>query len=293
MAMIPQYFRASTKEVAEQALAKGYLKYPGICSVEDGSYFIWVTKENQMEFIGGYNQITGIDYKDGLLCFMSGDNVLYTADVAMTPETADRIKDEIVSNLDLASYAKSDDVARLLDSKIGDIGDKATVSEYVDDLSYDRLKDAPITNLYGSLTKTVVVSELSDGVYQIAGQFKIGGEHQTIQMASDDSLFVVARDHGKNTVYLTQLLGNTMKLYTLDPDGKCTTDRYITDSYISDKDFITSSEVKDYVKTLVTDAIVETIDAVLDVRLDLALDRRISGIPNEDIVSIFSEKRKV
>lgn len=293
MAMIPQYFRASTKEVAEQALAKGYLKYPGICSVEDGSYFIWITKENQMEFIGGYNQITGIDYKDGLLCFMSGDNILYTADVAMTPETADRIKDEIVSNLDLTSYAKSDDVVRLLDSKIGDIGGKATVSEYVDNLSYNQLHDPPILNLYGSLTKTIVVSALSDGVYRIAGQFQIGGEHQTIQMASDDSVFVVARDHEKEIVNITQLLGNAIKLYALAPDGKCTADRYITDSYISGKDFITSSEVKDYVKTLVTDAIVETIDAVLDARLDSSLDRRIGGIPDEDIISIFNEKRKV
>ena len=270
MAMIPQYFRASTKDVAEQALKLGYLKYPGICSVEDGSYFIWITKENQMEFIGGYNQITGIDYKDGLLCFMSGDNILYTADVAITPETADRIKDEIVSNLDLTSYAKSDDVARLLDSRIGDIGGKTTVSEYVDDLSYDRLNDTPITNLYGSLTKTIVISELSDGVYRISGQFKIGGEHQTIQMASDDSVFIVARDNVNNTINISQLLGNAIKLYTLDTNGKCFTDKYLTESYIAQKDFITSSEVKDYVKTLVTDAIVETIDSVLDNRLDSA-----------------------
>lgn len=288
MPLVPQYFHASTKQVAETALKEGRLKYPGICLIRDGSYFAWVTKNNKIEYVAGFNQITNIEYRDGLLCFMSGADVLYSADVAMTPETAERIKGEIVENLNLTSYAKSDDVVKLIDGRIGDLGDKKDVVEYVNGLSYNNLTDTPIMNLYGSLTKTVIISGLDDGVYRVSGQFKIGGNHQTVQMATDDSLFIVARNNIDNSTVITQLLGNFIKIFTIYSDGKCITDKYLTESYINQQDYITSTSVKEYVKTLVRDAIVETIDEVLDTRLDIALDKKISNIPEDDIISIFT-----
>ena len=157
----------------------------------------------------------------------------------------------------------------------------------MDSLSYNSLSELPISNLYGSLTKTIVISELEDGVYKVSGQFKIGGGHQTIQISGNDVIFVVAHNHIDHTIAITQLTGNLIRIYTLSSGGSYTSDRYVTESYVREQDFITSKEVKDYVKTLVTDAIVETIDAVLDERLDAALDHRLGNIGEEAIASLF------
>ena len=285
-----QHYHASTKATAEAALKQGILKYPAICYIREGSYTAWVTKDGILDFVGGYNQITNIDYQDGLLCFMSGNEVLYTADVAITPDTENRIKNEIISNLRLDAYAKSEDVIKLVGQTVGDFGSYNNVVDYINNLSYNRLKDTPIINVYGTLTKTIVLSGLADGVYRVAGQFQVGGDHKTIQLSTDDAVFIIARDNNDHSIHITQILGSMIKLYHLDADGAYVTDHYITENYLKDKDFITSSEVKTYVKSLVTDAIVETIDAVLDDRLNEKLNQKLGDIPDESILGLFREE---
>lgn len=287
MSLIPRFAHASTRAVAEECLKKGIIRHPSVCLVKEGNYLLFVTRDNKLDMISGYNQITDIKSLDGILYFMAGDNVIYTADAAVTPDTLQRIKDDVEEAINLSSYAKSEDVTNLLDSKIGDIGGARSVRDYVDSLSYNSLSEPPISNLYGSLTKTVVISGLEDGVYKVSGQFKIGGSHQTIQISGNDVIFVVAHNHIDHTIAITQLTGNVIRIYTLSSDGSYTSDRYITESYVREQDFITSKEVRDYVKTLVTDAIVETIDAVLDERLDAALDHRLGNIGEEAIASLF------
>lgn len=291
MALVPQFYQVSTKALAELRIKQGVLRYPGVCFIkEDGGYLSWVTKDNTLDFVSGYKQITDVTYnEDGYLCFMTGDDVLYAADTAVSPEMLDRIQEEIVNNIDLAEYTKVSDVSDILDSRIGDIGDKSTVVDYIDTLSYDSLGNTPIINLYGEITKPVVISNLDDGVYKISGQFKIGGSYNTVQISSEGALFVVARMHTDNSTVITQILGNAIKIYTIASDGTGRTDRYITESYINQKDFITSGEVKEYVKSIVKDAIVETIDQVLDERLDAVLEDKFDYYTEQDIISIFQK----
>ena len=73
MALLPQFYSASTKQVAEKALQLGYLKYPGICFVTDSNEktrsILWITEKNEMEYIVGNGQITDIKYENNILSF--------------------------------------------------------------------------------------------------------------------------------------------------------------------------------------------------------------------------------
>lgn len=287
MALVPRFAYASTREKAEESLRQGIISHPSVCYIKDGNYLLFVTKDNRLDFVSGYNQITDIKSLDGVLYFMTGDNVIYTADAAITPDILERVKDDVANAINLNEYAKNKDIVTLLDSKIGDLDGKDSVRSYVDTLSYNSVSDIPITNLYGSLTKTIVVSGLDDGVYKIKGQYQLGGNHHTIQLSADDVFFIVAHNHANSSIIITQLMGNQIRIYTIEADGSYVSDQYITESYINQQDFIKSKEVKDYVKTLVADAITETIDAVLDERLDAALDNKLGNIDEQTIISLF------
>lgn len=287
MALVPRFAYASTREKAEESLRQGIISHPSVCYIKDGNYLLFVTKDNRLDFVSGYNQITDIKSLDGVLYFMTGDDVIYTADAAITPDILERVKDDVANAINLNEYAKNKDIVTLLDSKIGDLDGKDSVRSYVDTLSYNSVSDIPITNLYGSLTKTIVVSGLDDGVYKIKGQYQLGGNHQTIQLSADDVFFIVAHNHANSSIIITQLMGNQIRIYTIEADGSYVSDQYITESYINQQDFIKSKEVKDYVKTLVADAITETIDAVLDERLDAALDNKLGNIDEQTIISLF------
>lgn len=283
MAWVPRYFQASTAEIAQQALVQGLLKYPAICYVEQGNYLIWVTEDGSLTNVGGYDQITGVEYKDGIISFMCGNRILFAANIGSSTVDVDKIKDEIIKGIGLDSYIKAEDAVKLINNRIGDLGEAPNVVEYLKSISYDTIQNTPIKNEYGSLTKTIVVANLADGVYRVSGQYKIGGDYQTIQMSSDDSIFLVSRNSSDNSINITQLLGNTIKLYSIDSTGLCTADRYITEDWINDKDFISSAQVKEYVKELVGQSIAETVDTVLDEKLEAKL----APIPDENIMSIF------
>lgn len=284
MAWVPRYFQASTPEIAQQALEQGLLKYPAICYVEQGNYLIWTTEDGSLTNVGGYDQITGVEYKDGILSFMCGNRILFAANIGSTTIDVDKIKDEIIKSIDLDTYIKAEDAVKLINNRIGDLGEAPNVVEYLKSISYDTIQHTPIINQYGSLTKTIVISNLADGVYRVSGQYKIGDDYQTIQMSSDDSIFLVSRNSTDNSINITQLLGNTIKLYSIDSAGICTTSRYITEDWINDKDFISSTQVKDYVKELVGQSITETVDTVLDEKLEAKL----TPIPDENIMSLFN-----
>ena len=45
MAKLPVFFTASTKAIAEKAIQRGILKYPGLCYIEDGNVIAWMTED--------------------------------------------------------------------------------------------------------------------------------------------------------------------------------------------------------------------------------------------------------
>lgn len=284
MAYIPTWFSASTKEIAEKALSRGVLKYPGMCYIQDEKTIAWVTIDNKLQYVKGDRQITDVKCIDSNLMFYSGTDLLFSYDISMTEEDADHIVEEVKKTIGLDDYVKAADLSTLLDSIIGNLEDKSTVVDYINSLSYNKLSDVPITNLIGTLTVPVTVSTLDDGIYKIHGQMIIGGKNTSVQSSSDDVLFLVSHDADTHSTTITKVQGKSITLYFIQQDGEYTTDRYITEEWINNKDFMSSADVKTYVKNIIDDTLME----VLDEHLDAALERKIGGISQEDLNKLFT-----
>ena len=107
MALIPSWFSASTKAIAEKAFERGILKYPGMCFIQDTKSLAWVTKENTIQYINGTDQITDIKFVGTNLKFYSNGTLLYSFDMSMTEEDAENIIAQVKASIGLDQYIKS------------------------------------------------------------------------------------------------------------------------------------------------------------------------------------------
>ena len=283
MAFIPTWFTASTKQIAEKALQRGVLKYPGLCYIKDSKCIAWVTIDNTLEYVKGDKQITDVKYIGSNLMFFTGDKLLFSYDVSMTDEDRDHIIEEVKKTIGLDNYVKSSELSTLLDNIIGNLEDKSTVVEYINSLSYNKLSDVPITNLIGTLVVPVKISSLDDGIYKIKGQCIIGGNNTTVQSSADDVLYLVSHDADTSSTTITKMQGKSITLYFIQQDGEYTTDRYVTEKWINEQNFASADSVKEYVSNIIE----ETVLDVLDEHIDAALDRKLGGIDSEDLTNIF------
>ena len=283
MAFIPTWFTASTKQIAEKALQRGVLKYPGLCYIKDSKCIACVTIDNTLEYVKGDKQITDVKYIGSNLMFFTGDKLLFSYDVSMTDEDRDHIIEEVKKTIGLDNYVKSSELSTLLDNIIGNLEDKSTVVEYINSLSYNKLSDVPITNLIGTLVVPVKISSLDDGIYKIKGQCIIGGNNTTVQSSADDVLYLVSHDADTSSTTITKMQGKSITLYFIQQDGEYTTDRYVTEKWINEQNFANADSVKEYVSNIIE----ETVLDVLDEHIDAALDRKLGGIDSEDLTNIF------
>lgn len=283
MALIPTWFSASTKSIAEKALKRGVLKYPAICYIEDSESLAWVTIENTLEYIKGDKQITDVKCVDSNLMFYTGNKLLFSYDISMSNEDKDHIVDEVKKTIGLDNYVKASDLSTLLDNIIGNLEDKNTVIDYINSLSYNKLTDVPIINLIGTLTVPVTISSLDDGIYKIKGQCIIGGNNTTIQSSADNVFYIVSHDTDTSSVTITKIQGNTIILYFISQDGTYTTDRYVTESWINEQNFASAESVKEYVQEIIEESVLD----ILDEHIDAALDKKLGEINTEDISQMF------
>ena len=49
MALIPVFYTASTKDIAEKSYEQGILKYPGICWIQDIETIVYVSSDNEQK----------------------------------------------------------------------------------------------------------------------------------------------------------------------------------------------------------------------------------------------------
>ena len=284
MAKLPTYFTASTKAIAEKALQKGILKYPGLCYIEEGNVIAWVTEENEIRYTKGDKEITDIRFSGSNLQFFSGKTLLFSFDMSTTEEDKAHIISEVKKEIGLDNYVKASDLSTVLDSRIGNLEDKQTVVDYINSLSYGKLTDVPIKMLIGSLVVPVTISTLDDGIYKVKGQFIIGGNNTSVRSSADDVLFLVSHDDDTHSTTITQIQGKSILLYFIQQDGEYTTDKYITEQWINQQNFMTADSVKEYVQ----DQITQSVSDLVDQKLDEVLDKKFSGLDSADIANIFN-----
>lgn len=284
MAKLPTYFSASTKEIAEKALQRGILKYPGLCYIEDGNIVAWVTENNELKYTKGDKQITDVRFSGSNLQFFSGKTLLFSYDLSLTSEDLSHVVEEVKKSIGLNNYVKTTDLSTVLDNIIGNLEDKQTVVDYINSLSYSKLTDKPIEYLIGTLVVPITISTLDDGIYKIKGQFIIGGNNTTVRSSADDVFFLVSHDIDTHSTSITQIQGKSILLYFIQQDGEYTTDRYITEQWISDQKFMTADSVKEYVQEQIS----KTVSDIVDQKIDSALDSKLGGLESADIANIFN-----
>ena len=185
----------------------------------------------------------------------------------MTDEDKDHIVDEVKRQIGLDSYIKSSELSTILDNIIGNLEDKQTVVDYINSLSYRKLTDKPIEYLIGSLTVPVTISTLDDGIYKIKGQFIIGGYDEDT--------------HGTS---ITQFQGNSILLYFIQQDGDYVTDKYVTEKWVNDQNFMSADSAKQFIQ----EQLELTVSDLVDKKIDEALDKKIGGLESADIANIFN-----
>lgn len=289
MALIPSWFSASTKAIVEKALERGILKYPGMCFIQDTKSLAWVTQDNKLQYINGTNQITDIKFIGTNLMFYSNGNLIYSFDMSMTEEDAQHIIEQVKTSIGLDQYIKSADVSKLLDDIVGNLEDKSTVVDYINSLSYNKLSDKPIENLIGSLNAPVYISSLKDGIYKIKGQYIISQSNPTVQSSAEDVLFFIFHDPElEKKMTITKMQGTSIVLYFLQTDGTYRTDKYITENWITDQNYMSADAAKEFITKTIQESVADVIDQQLDEKLDSALDKKIGGISTEELTNIFN-----
>lgn len=289
MAFLPNWFSASTKAIAEKALNRGVLKYPGMCYIEDTQSLAWVTQDNQIKYIQGNNQITNVKFVGSNLMFYSGTTLLFSYDMSLTEEDQSHIIEEVKKSIGLDQYVKTSDMTTLLDNIIGNLEDKSTVIDYINSLSYNTLSDKPIINMIGSLNAPVYITSLEDGIYKIKGQFIIGGSNTTVNSSPEDTFFLVSHDPDiQNKMTITKIQGGSITLYFLESDGTFRTDRYITEEWVKAQNFMSANSAKEYITQAIQETVSDVIDQTLDGKLDSALDKKLGGISTEELNNIFN-----
>jgi hypothetical protein len=286
MALIPQYYHASTFEVAQQSLERGYLRYPAVCFIEENQSFAWVTQANTIIPICGYNQITEVVYSNNVLYFKNGAKNLWAVEIGLDSATIDALKKEIIDSISLESYAKMDDVITLINGKIGDYGEAENVIDYINNRKYADLEDKPILHLYGNLANAVILSELDDGVYCITGQYVVGGDYEAIHTSDRDVLFTV--EHLGTNVFITKVSGSQIVRFIIDENYHCVTDKYVTEQWMSTQDFLTTADVETYIAGYLKSSVDDIVEEVVEQKLDNAFTERLYNIEQDKIANLFA-----
>lgn len=128
MAKLPVFFTASTKAIAEKAIQRGILKYPGLCYIEDGNVIAWMTEDNEIRYTKGDKQITDVKFSGSNLQFFNEKKLLFSYDLSMTDEDKDHIVDEVKRQIGLDSYIKSSELSTILDNIIGNLEDTSNTN---------------------------------------------------------------------------------------------------------------------------------------------------------------------
>lgn len=157
--------------------------------------------------------------------------------------------------------------------------------------SYDDLANVPIVNKFGEMGSEIILSDLDDGTYSVTGHYKIGGNLNTVYVPAATSIILIETEG--DFKYITKLGASKIITYKYDNNTQIVTkDDYITESWISEKGYSTTTYVdqaiEDLYKRIANEALV-TITKVSQLENDagyLVADD-LKEIGTDDISGLF------
>ena len=172
-----------------------------------------------------------------------------------------------------------------------------TVSPLTDtsSIDYNTLGNKPIINLVGTLDEPIILSNLDNGTYSILGQYMVYPKDITTFLNASPIIVLIEIQDGKKNI--KKISSTEIIDYEINEDSisykKYLTDLflkengYATISYVDNKiatlDFITKSEISEYVDSLVN----EKLENILDSKIDAKIDEKIQPVEEDVVVSLF------
>lgn len=149
-----------------------------------------------------------------------------------------------------------------------------------------------IPKLTGTLEKEVIMSGLSDGVYEIKGQHRIAEGTEPVYLSASYIVGIVASDGDSKKV--RRITADDIEDWNVT-NGETTRARiYATDQYLEEKGYMTEAavdskiavmqetleeEMKDYVDSIIAEQVAELVPEYVDLY--------IGTVPPEDVQDLF------
>lgn len=164
-----------------------------------------------------------------------------------------------------------------------------------DNIDYNNIVNIPIKNLIGTLDTTIIVDNLSSGIYKIKGQYKIFALEETVYLSADGDLFLV--EVSDTVKYIKRFTKDTIQDFVVSEYG-VDKKTYITDDYLLENGYTTTDYIdgkitaleqslKEELKTYIDGLIEERVDKIFDEKLDEKLDERIQATTSEEVKDLF------
>ena len=183
---------------------------------------------------------------------------------------------------------------------VNKVGEEYTVTSLANTgtpIDYDALAHRPISNKVGKLENPVILGNLENGLYSVSGVYKIFDEYITIFSSSINHLFLV--DRSGTDVYVKDISAKEIITYILS-NGEVAKSNILTTDYLKDNyyvtendleakiealDFITKTEVSEYVKQITTEYLEENLGNAIDEKINKKISSMM--IEDSDIEKLF------
>lgn len=165
------------------------------------------------------------------------------------------------------------------------------------DIDYNTLGNRPITNLSGTLDSPIVVQNLNNGIYKIAGQYQINDGAGTTYLSMSSNLFLV--QHTGDSTYIKRISPYDIYDYSIDEKGTVTRSQvpttiwleqqgYASEAYVDKKiaalNFITKEEVEEYINNTV----MQSIEIMVDQKIDSKINQKFEAVTTQEIIGLFN-----
>lgn len=210
----------------QEYISQGILKYPSYVFCKDINTMVFIDKNLQIQKIKGFNQAS-----------------IVNVDVLPT----ENIESNTFYLCNGIGYLSINDVLVPVFNYNGE-----TVA------SYDQLENAPIINKYGDMSSPIILADLPNGAYAVSGQYKVGGNLETIFITSTKALFTIDSDNEYK--YITKLDAKNIRVYKVALDSmEVVEDKYATESWVLAQGYTT----KEYVTQAISDLYNKLVSEVL------------------------------
>lgn len=257
---IPTFAVASYGNI-QNYINQGILIYPSYVFCKDKNTLVFIDKNLQIQDIKGFNQASMIVVEE-----------LPTENIQSNTFYLCNGKGYLLINDILVPVFK-------------DISDDIT--------SYDQLEDLPLVNKRGTISSPIVLADLGDGCYSITGQYKIGGDLNTIYVQPSNAIFIIESDESNK--YMTKLDGKSILVYTLSSETMTvTSDEYATQNWVEAQGYTTKTYVDEAIDNLykkITNEALVSITKVSQLVNDMGYLTAddLGEIENSEIFNLFDE----